>query len=436
MNLKVDKIIFFLLIFAIVAQIVVSKLDLFTEFPLVKYFDEIIAIISLCYIFSVNDFIWKYDHFKKILLFVILFLIVGFIPLGILENITNKLSQLFLNIKVVLISIAGSIYLSRIATSNLHVKIESLLKFIVVINIPFIVFQFLAPEIYDSLFNEKGTAGRISIQGLSLSRAVGVFYHPSQLAIFCCFTFLIFTLKRIKFKKFWLIATMSELILTMQRQEIIALVLVVYFVNVILKVKSRPNRLLIILKYTTLLAIITIFFVDFFSESFSVYSNRMGFDDPRLIFFRDSLKLASRYFPFGSGLGTFGGQIAFATDSRLYTEFDYYQYEFYRNSMYMTDTYYPQLIGETGILGTALFFAIIWHLVKLLTKRGNSIERFIVKSQFAFCLIVSLTSPILNDMLCITLLTISPFALSRMELKNRNLVYGKSIGSFSRTKLY
>lgn len=87
---------------------------------------------------------------------------------------------------------------------------------------------------------------------------------------------------------------------------------------------------------------------------------------PRIVLLTTSLQIAKDYFPFGSGFGTFGGSIA----SKYYSDI-YYQYGLsgrnglsFDNRIYLTDTYWPYIIAETGILGTLLLISILIVLLK------------------------------------------------------------------------
>ncbi|MCV3324105.1 hypothetical protein NR458_07385 [Pediococcus ethanolidurans] len=82
---------------------------------------------------------------------------------------------------------------------------------------------------------------------------------------------------------------------------------------------------------------------------------------PRAFMLRNGIYLAKKYFPFGSGLGTYGSNIAFKFYSPLYYDFGY-------NLIYVlspvvgtvaNDNFWPMMLGQFGIFGTFLFFLML-----------------------------------------------------------------------------
>ena len=74
-----------------------------------------------------------------------------------------------------------------------------------------------------------------------------------------------------------------------------------------------------------------------------------------------SIKIAKDYFPIGTGFGTFGSNYAKVAYSPVY-----YLYGIAENSQlgvesrqYLTDVFWPILLGETGILGTVIYCGLI-----------------------------------------------------------------------------
>lgn len=86
----------------------------------------------------------------------------------------------------------------------------------------------------------------------------------------------------------------------------------------------------------------------------------------RFILYKNGFKLFEQYFPVGAGFGTYGSY-ASVTDYSL----EYYQlgmnkiYGFSpENSNYITDGFYPMLIGQFGFLGIVSFWLIIKNTIK------------------------------------------------------------------------
>lgn len=75
----------------------------------------------------------------------------------------------------------------------------------------------------------------------------------------------------------------------------------------------------------------------------------------------DSLQIAGDNMPIGLGFGTFASAAAASHYSPVYLELGYLAHYGlgYINTNYLTDTFWPVLLGEFGYLGTALFTGII-----------------------------------------------------------------------------
>lgn len=87
----------------------------------------------------------------------------------------------------------------------------------------------------------------------------------------------------------------------------------------------------------------------------------------RSILFRYSFKFADRFFPLGTGFGTFGTATAYKNWSPLYQEVDFsVGYEVY-------DVFWPGVIAQTGYIGTVAFLTVLaCFLVKALSLKKNS----------------------------------------------------------------
>jgi hypothetical protein len=86
----------------------------------------------------------------------------------------------------------------------------------------------------------------------------------------------------------------------------------------------------------------------------------------RVAMYIASLKIASDYFPFGSGMGTFGS-LASIVNGYSKTYYDYRVAKIGSNSpkdlakghFTLLDTYWPHILGELGFIG-GVFFLLIW----------------------------------------------------------------------------
>ncbi|WP_374511654.1 hypothetical protein [Niveibacterium sp.] len=120
----------------------------------------------------------------------------------------------------------------------------------------------------------------------------------------------------------------------------------------------------------------------------------------RPIFFRDGFAIANDYFPFGSGLGTFGSVGAQQFDRSLYMRMGYSVFWWYRQDLFLLDTYWPNIFAESGWFGFMALFSFAgllsayalwraWNEVEMRMKRLWAIAA--AGQMMVF--IVSLTAP-------------------------------------------
>lgn len=93
----------------------------------------------------------------------------------------------------------------------------------------------------------------------------------------------------------------------------------------------------------------------------------------RVVLGYTSLNIAKDNIPFGVGFGMFASPISRQYKSRVYSDYgidSVYGLDFERDGgMYMCDSFWPMLIGETGILGTLLYISILYVGFRPFIKR-------------------------------------------------------------------
>lgn len=406
-----------LIVLIVFFQILIQKVFGKSSFQFIGYLDELILVgIMISVILNYRYYI-KSKNFKIFLLYYLFLIFIGIYPILLSgKGFAPAILQIFLNTKFFLYTIFLSFGHN---SEKLWRWLLKLFKGIILVNLGLIFLQFTNEPLYFSLFDSSGADGRIVVNGNMVERAVGVFWHSSQLATFCCLV--LFAFWRLRQNIFWNFLIIVELLLSFQRQEI-ATVLICFIVCFYLFNKNNRAFTLKIAKILLPIVaiIISYLFVKFFSDSFSRYIDSYSLletDDTRLIFYLNSINIAISYFPFGSGLGTFGGHAAYLFDSVLYGQLGFDNYWWYREGRYMTDTYYPQVIAETGFIGFIVFCIVVIKFYKYLVSRS---EFFSVKIAylyvFMFVFITGFTSPIINDQLAIVLGAILPSCLMRREI--------------------
>lgn len=102
----------------------------------------------------------------------------------------------------------------------------------------------------------------------------------------------------------------------------------------------------------------------------------------RSIMYRDSLGIVARDFPWGAGLGRYGSYGALAEYSPEYISRGYYLIYGMgpENALYMTDTFWPAVWGETGLVGfigyAGMLVMLSIHAAKA-RKSENALTRWV-----------------------------------------------------------
>lgn len=124
----------------------------------------------------------------------------------------------------------------------------------------------------------------------------------------------------------------------------------------------------------------------------------------RVVLNRTSIMILKDCFPFGVGHGMFASPISRQQKSPVYSEYhidNVYGLNFQRDGgVFMTDTFWPMILGETGFLGT-LCYILILYIVFMPFIKGffkNTRDRRYIFPAFLFFvfLMTSLGKPVFN----------------------------------------
>jgi hypothetical protein len=100
--------------------------------------------------------------------------------------------------------------------------------------------------------------------------------------------------------------------------------------------------------------------------------------------------IAIKEFPFGVGFGRYGSWTAREHYSPVYLEYDLDKiYGLYsQDPKWATDTYWPSILGELGIIGSLLFITIFVYLILYIYKGYKTIQKSDFKVFLLFALLV------------------------------------------------
>ena len=105
-------------------------------------------------------------------------------------------------------------------------------------------------------------------------------------------------------------------------------------------------------------------------------------ESARLILTNDGIQIANNYFPIGSGFGSFASSMAAQYYSKLYMKLGYYRRKDIgmgegRKGNFLSDTFWPIVIAQTGWLGLFSFcLAIISMLIYIIQSRKSDVYYF------------------------------------------------------------
>jgi len=196
-----------------------------------------------------------------------------------------------------------------------------------------------------------------------------VFIHPGLFGWYCAFAglyafALYLTRRKLKyavFLSFCLLGVVASMRLKPVGAVAAALAAGLMFYSSRAKVAIVSGTLLLVLVF---LAVFRLQIAGVVREQAAEYQNPMK---PRTVFYRTSVELARKHFPLGVGFGRFGGEIAARHYSPVYREYGFPRmHGLWPEGRFLTDTFWPMVLGELGVIGLAFYLGIcLWILIML-----------------------------------------------------------------------
>lgn len=311
-----------------------------------SYYDEIIAIMGLVALFLKR----RYSKEKLKLLFAGMMLVI----ITLLSNFIFKYQKisvafldLFLNIKFWL-ALSFGVMSSRYFQLEWHRKLVSSLVKIIVIS-------FVVLFVLDNLF---GLFTPIMRDGL---RSTHLFYwQPTYLVAYC--VWMIMMLISLDNKKGTLkyMALLLFLMCTTYRSKAIAAVVLfvaIYYLAFIRKKKVTAKTFLIFLPAVILIG---------WEQIYWYFFSPIRLDSARNVLTIVAFKIAREKFPLGSGFGTFASRLSGINYSPLYDLYGISSVNGLNRADYgfISDSFWPMIIGQCGFVGLALFIIMLSILYK------------------------------------------------------------------------
>lgn len=217
-----------------------------------------------------------------------------------------------------------------------------------------------------------------------------IFTHPGIFGWFCAFVALFnlalyFTTKKKRFF-FLFIAFVFGVVFSMRRRPMAGVV-----VAALIGMQALPLQRRV--KTTLALGALAVFLGFLFApqisglirHTFQIYIfSPNPTEVARNSLYLTSTEIAKDYFPLGTGLGRYGGDIAARYYSPIYVKYGLNQvYGLGPNGHFLDDTFWPMILGELGIIG---FFFYIWICLRLLVFAWQAQKKLDSPLEKAFAL--------------------------------------------------
>lgn len=329
-----------------------------SRISLFSYFDEfVMVILFVAYLLRVIKMgkIYSFDG-------LILSLLVLLLAVGLLGNYLSEYDIVLESIitDVVNISKVFLIFISTLRLFN-EINIKQYFNYTV-----WFVKVFLAVGLIFGILNQFVSLGMNYDFRYGLKSFMYIYEHPMvYLSILMCvfgllFLYEFYTHKR---QRMWLIVTLILMISTLRAKAFAFAVvfIMLYFVLIYLKHKVSIITLVLI----GIVAIIVGY------PQIENYFLGDMITSPRALLYTYGIRIFQDKFPIGYGLGTYG-----SFGSALFYSPIYYRYglnEFWvlspSNRVYLTDSFWPMIIGQFGFIGTIIFVLILAEIIKFLFQR-------------------------------------------------------------------
>lgn len=361
----------------LVAQSFIQKLAISESISFLKIIDELIVLCCIPYAIRVGMILLNTNKlFKGFFLLILMYWAFAIISsLFGVGTFNQALYQFVLDSKYIIIFLyCYGAYRKNISEYYL----ENFFKFFIIANIPFVLLQLLSPNIYDIIFPTGAHHGSFFTEsGDEFTRAVGLFWFTGTLALFASLAAGFFILKIYKTnnsKTYIIYLALSLLLLasTLSRGEIGAFIIAMA-TTYLLFMSSKKIKHINLVFFIAILTSLSLSNLSLIERSFV----EIGFTEtsagltaaPRAQMMTSAVSEANENFPFGSGLGTLGGQAAVIYDSELYYKHGFQHLWYFHHGLFLTDTYWPKTFAETGWIGAVfLFFAYIYYPFMLLRQ--------------------------------------------------------------------
>ncbi len=248
-------------------------------------------------------------------------------------------------------------------------QLQRVIQYSWVVLLACVALEIAVPGIHSRIFGPPPDLHQNPIIGFGL-RYRGPFIHSGYLAITSALLAAASLAQMVARKKWaWGIVGsiyLALLLLSGQRQESMALLLSLTLMTLICNWRYRY----LVLSVTTIAVLIGLASLVYMNQvpmetTLAEWGilNGMSSLSERAILSLNGITVANQYFPLGSGLGTYGGVGAQKFDQTLFLDLGFERYWWFRQGLFLVDTFWPGVIAESGFIGAAfllMLFVCLW----------------------------------------------------------------------------
>ena len=322
--------------------------------PIFGYWDELYAMMAIpLFLAGRKEKRVHRTASARIVILVTLYIIIGILSniISGYQSIAGIVTDILLQLKF-FFGIATTFYLFRNVNIDLHRRVlKRHIKLLLSILLSLVLIDKMA-NIYP-----KGD-GRFG-----LSSEMLFFGHPTGLASVSFFLMLmIMLLYDRRSRDFLFVVIGAILVLSTLRFKAIAAVVTfgyIYFITVVRKKRVTGKRLMPFIPIAVWIG---------WDEFYGYYLSPTSIYVARGALFHTGLSIAKKYFPFGTGFGTFASDPSGKYYSAVYRVFginDVWGLS-PENASLVSDTFWPMVLGQTGFLGIVIYILIVFYLFRLI----------------------------------------------------------------------
>lgn len=349
--MKTIKKLFFLIVF----NLLIFQDYLQTRITAMQYFDEIVAYIFIFFAIItilVNKYKLSLQEFKVIFV-ILLILVVGIIGNLVYKNQSIKYALLDF---LLMFKFAFAYFVGRFLFNNISIfhlkKVLNTEAQIIVVLLSVLILSNLVLNFFPIAEVRYG----FPVQQLFFS-------HPTYLASFCINLLVFLTL----FTKHYRVNSLFILVdLLIIASSLRAKGLAFVFIYVLVWIMITMKRKIRIGNIIGIISFIVVLFSPVIKEKILAHQ-----DFARFLLYKYSFVIAKSNFPLGSGFGSFASFVSGKYYSPLYYYYGLNNTYGLSPDMYnfISDTFWPMIIGQLGFLGLLLFAYLITIFLSMIYKR-------------------------------------------------------------------